>query len=157
MDSLVKLVRAKPRKHSVAAALPALVSVYRLPKAAPPILYQLLQERDARVNISHRTMPTWKEHLRFIARHPYDVWYMIRSEQEYVGAIYLTAMNEIGIGILARWRGRGYGPAAIKVLMRKHPRERFLANINPNNVKSIGMFTDMGFHIIQKTFELRTR
>ena len=153
---MVKKAHANRRSS---AALPpvALVSVYRLPTAAPPILYTLLEERDPHVNISHRRMPTWKEHTRFIVRRPYSAWYLIKSEEHYVGAIYLTALNEIGIGILARWRGRGYGPAAIKALMRKHPRERLLANINPRNKKSIRMFEDMGFRIIQQTFELRTR
>jgi RimJ/RimL family protein N-acetyltransferase len=148
--------KTRPKRRSVAPPV-QLVSVLRVPKSAPKLLYQLLEERDMHVNISHRRMPTWKEHIRFIARRPYDFWYLIKSEQYYVGAIYLTSMSEIGIGILLQWRGRGFGPAAIKALMRKHPRDRFLANINPKNVKSIGMFQDMGFHIIQQTFELRNR
>lgn len=153
---MVKKVSSAPGKRRIAPPV-ALVSVYRLPKAAPAILYELLEERDPHVNISHRGMPTWKQHIRFIARRPYDAWYVIKSGPDYVGAVYLTTMNEIGIGILARWYGRGYGPAAIRALMRKHPRERFLANINPRNAKSIGMFGDMGFRIIQQTFELRSR
>jgi RimJ/RimL family protein N-acetyltransferase len=156
MDRVVKKVSSASGRRRIAPPV-ALVSVYRLPKAAPAILYELLAERDPHVNISHRGMPTWKQHIRFIARRPYSAWYLIKSGPDYVGAVYLTAMNEIGIGILARWHGRGYGPAAIKTLMRKHPRERFLANINPRNTKSIGMFGDMGFRIIQQTFELRTR
>jgi RimJ/RimL family protein N-acetyltransferase len=155
MDRMVKMAGSTPGKRHVAPPV-ALVSVYRLPTAAPAILYELLEERDPHINISHRGMPTWKQHIRFIARRPYKAWYLIRSGPDYVGAVYLTAMNEIGIGILARWRGRGYGPAAIKALMRKHPRERFLANINPKNAKSIGMFEDMGFHMIQQTFERRS-
>ncbi len=102
-------------------------------------------------------MPTWKQHVQFIARRPYDFWYLIKSEEQYVGAVYFTAANEIGIGILARWRGRGFGPAAIKALMRRHPRGRFLANINPTNATSIDMFGKMGFRVIQQTFELRAR
>jgi RimJ/RimL family protein N-acetyltransferase len=139
------------------SARPRLVSVYRLPRSAPFVLYQLLQEREPHVNISHRKLPTWKDHLRFISRRPYNAWYLIEAAQHYVGAIYLTENGEIGIGILERWRGRGYGPAAIRLLMRKHPRERFLANINPKNAKSIRMFSDMGFHMIQQTYELRGR
>jgi RimJ/RimL family protein N-acetyltransferase len=133
-----------------------LVSVYRLPKLAPQLLYALLQEREPGVNISHRIMPTWKQHSKFISRRPYSAWYLLKSRDNYVGAIYLTAVNEIGISILARWRGCGFGPRAIRLLMQKHRRKRYAANINPHNEKSIRMFRRMGFRIIQQTYELRT-
>jgi RimJ/RimL family protein N-acetyltransferase len=133
-----------------------LVSVYRLPKLAPQLLYELLREREPRANISHRGMPSWKQHSKFITRRPYSAWYLIRSRDDYVGAIYLTAMNEIGISILARWRGSGFGPRAIRLLMRKHARKRYLANVNPRNEESIRMFQRLGFRIIQQTYELRT-
>jgi len=154
VDRLVKKIRKRPNGHTAEAPV-ELVSVYRLPKVAPELLYRLLEEREPHVNISHRGLPTWKEHLRFIGKRPYSAWYLIRSGPDHIGAIYLTALGEIGIGILADWRGRGFGPAAIRALMRKHPRNRFLANINPNNAKSIRMFSEMGFRIIQQTYELR--
>jgi RimJ/RimL family protein N-acetyltransferase len=134
-----------------------LVSVYRLPKVAPELLYRLLAEREPHMNISHHGMPTWKEHLRFIAKRPYSAWYLIKHEQDYIGAIYLTALGEIGIGVLTAARGQGVGPAAIRALMRKHPRHRFLANINPDNARSIRMFGEMGFRLIQHTYELRSK
>ncbi len=134
-----------------------LVSVYRLPKVAPELLYRLLAEREPHMNISHHGMPTWKEHLRFIAKRPYSAWYLIKHEQDYIGAIYLTALGEIGIGVLTASRGQGVGPAAIRALMLKHPRHRFLANINPDNARSIRMFGEMGFRLIQHTYELRSK
>jgi hypothetical protein len=132
------------------------VSVYRLPKLAPQLLYALLEERKPDVNISHRAMPTWKQHIAFIAGRPYTAWYLIRSQHNYVGAIYLTAMNEIGISILKRWRSLDFGPRAIQLLMRKYGRKRYLANINPRNHEWIEMFGNLGFRVIQQTFELRT-
>ena len=157
MSSLAtKARKTAPKKRAVAPSVD-LVSVYRLPKAAPEILYRLLEEREPHVNISHRGMPTWKNHVRFIAGHPYSAWYLVRSGQDYVGAIYLTALGEIGIGVLAQWRGHGFGRAAIRALMRKHPRSRFLANINPGNATSIRMFSEMDFRIIQQTYELRSK
>jgi RimJ/RimL family protein N-acetyltransferase len=132
-----------------------LVSVYRLPKRAPQLLYTLLQEREPHANISHRAMPNWKRHCKFIARRPYSAWYLIKFRNDYAGAIYLTSMNEIGIAILKRWRKRGVGPAAIHLLMRKHGRRHYLANINPRNEQSIRLFRRLGFRIIQQTYELR--
>ena len=67
MVTRARNIRRKPR---TAAPSVALVSVYRLPKTAPDLLYRLLEEREPHVNISHRGMPTWKSHLRFIAGHP---------------------------------------------------------------------------------------
>ena len=145
--------RRRARRSNIPLTL---VSVYRLPKLAPQLLYELLEEREPRVNISHRVMPSWKQHCKFIARRPYSAWYLIKSRDDYVGTIYLTALNEIGISILARWRGIGFGPRAVRLLMRKHGRKRYLANINPRNEKSIRMFQRIGFHIIQQTYELRT-
>lgn len=154
MDGLVTGVRAG-QKRGIATPPLTLISVYRLPTKAPDVLYQLLQERTPQVNISHRGLPTWKQHLRFIAGRPYAAWYLIRSGEDYVGAIYLTAMGEIGIGILDRWQGARISPAAIKALMRKHPRERFLANINPRNRAWLRMFRELKFELIQRTYELR--
>jgi hypothetical protein len=129
--------------------------VYRSPKIARRILYELLKQRNPHMNISHRVMPTWEQHRKFFARRPYSAWYLIRSGEDYVGAVYLTTLNEIGVSILKCWRGFCLGPRAIRMLMRKHPRERYLANINPRNEKSIRMFQQIGFRIIQQTYELR--
>lgn len=133
-----------------------MISVYRLPKAAPLLLYKLLEEREPHVNISHRAMPSWKQHLAFIARRPYAAWYLIKSGRDYVGAIYLTGMNEVGVFILAQFRGLGLGSSAVRLLIRKHGRGRYLANINPRNGRSAQMFRKMGFRLIQHTFGLRT-
>lgn len=133
-----------------------LVSVYRLPATAPRLLYELLLERKPEVNISHRVMPNWKQHLRFVASRPYAAWYLIRLDRDYVGAIYLTALGEIGIGIFERWQSAVIGPAAIKALMARHPRERFLANINPRNTAWLRMFRELDFKLLQRTYELRT-
>ena len=149
MDGAMRRARSRPSSLT-------LVSIYRLPKRAPRLLYTLLQERKPHANISHRTMPNWKQHCKFIARRPYPAWYLIKLRNDYVGAIYLTSMNEIGIAVLEQWRKRGVGPAALRQLMRKHGRRRYLANINPLNEESIRLFRRSGFRIIQHTYELPT-
>ncbi len=133
-----------------------LVSIYRI-RAAPTILYQLLVERMGwdNVNISHRKMPTYRRHKTFIRSRPYAHWYLIKIDNEYVGSIYLTWADEIGVFLFPESWGRGYGEAAIRELMRKHPRERFLANINPRNGTSIRLFRRLGFTLLQNTYERR--
>jgi RimJ/RimL family protein N-acetyltransferase len=131
-----------------------LVDVYEAP-AAPELLYRLMEERTPEINISHRALPDRESHLAFIASRPYDAWYLIEAEGEPVGAIYLSKAGEIGVFILADRRGHGYGRRAIAMLMERHPRERFLANINPANTRSIAFFESLGFRHIQNTYEKR--
>jgi RimJ/RimL family protein N-acetyltransferase len=131
-----------------------LVDVHASPEA-PDVLYRLLGERSPEVNISHRAMPSWEQHCAFVASKPYDAWYLIEVDGSKVGAIYLSKTNEIGIFLFRAHRGAGYGKRAVAMLMERHPRDRYLANINPENEASIAFFRDLGFHHIQNTYEKR--
>lgn len=115
------------------------------------LLYSLLAERTDAISISHRAMPCWGDHVRFIDSGPYEAWYFIGDEP--LGACYLSKQNEIGIGIFKEHQGKGYGPQAIKELMRIHGPRRYLANINPRNEPSKGMFASLGFKLCQETYE----
>ena len=131
-----------------------LLSVHNEPEA-PELLYRLLQERAPATNISHREMPSWEAHTHFIQSRPYKAWYVIQRDGSPVGSIYLSKINEIGVFILIKHQGQGFGKLAIQMLMKKHPGERFLANINPNNSRSIKFFKSFGFKHIQNTYEKR--
>ena len=131
-----------------------LVGIYTDLHAALPLLYRLLEEREPHQNISHKRMPTWREHEDFVMSVPYAAWYLC-VEDEPVGAVYLSKQREVGIGILRQFQGRGHAEAAVTELMRLHPRGRFLANINPANEASIALFRKLGFGgPIQVTLEL---
>lgn len=133
-----------------------LVDVYTVLPDATDILWALLTERTPEMNISHRHMPTLAEHQAFIASKPYQAWYVIDAgEERYIGAAYLTRQREIGIGILKRYRGMGYGRLATLMLMERHRGGRFLANIAPRNFSSQAMFQDLGFNLLQHTYELQ--
>lgn len=135
-----------------------LVDVYSVDReVASDILWMLLSERPPEANISHQQMPTLTEHLAFIEGRPYFVWYLVDvGEDRHVGAVYLTRMREIGVGILRRYRGNQYGRSAVHMLMERHP-GRFLANVAPANYESQSMFLDMGFRMISQTYERRAR
>lgn len=132
-----------------------LVDVYDVPSDV--VLYRLLEERPTFANISHRKMPTWREHKKFLESRPYDAWYLIMQSEtsmEVCGSVYLTRDAEIGIFLFEKHQGKGYASAAIQALMEKHPRDCYRANINPNNHNSIAMFELAGFTHIQNTYEL---
>ena len=126
-------------------------------------LFDLLKERDARANISHKKMPSYNSHIRFIKSKPYKVWYIIYMKldhklrydwKEKVGSIYLSKNDEIGIFISKKFQGKNIGSFALNELIEKNPRKRLLANVNPKNKKSMNFFKNHGFKLIQHTFEL---
>lgn len=117
-------------------------------------LYRELAARDPSAAISHRTMPPFWKHLRFILSKPYAVWYMIRLHGKRVGSIYLTRADEVGIFIEKDRQGQGIASQAFGLLALRHPRSRYLANIAPGNIASQAFFSRQGFEIIQYTYQL---
>ena len=116
-------------------------------------LFDLLKERDPIVNISHKKMPTYSEHVKFVKSKPYSEWYIIFKSKQKVGSIYLSKNNEIGIFVSKKFQGKNIGNFALNELIKKNPRKRFLANVNPKNKKSIQFFKNNNFKLIQHTFE----
>ena len=117
-------------------------------------LYNLLKERDSRVNISHRKMPTYSEHLKFIRSKPYTKWYIVEFGASKIASVYLTSQNEIGIFIKKTYQNKKLGGVILSQLIQKNPRERYLANVSPKNKTSENFFKSNGFKFIQKTYEL---
>lgn len=127
-------------------------------------LYEICKERaeENQVNISF-SLPSWEDHLTFVSRNPYYVWYIVRVETNDIGYVSITDRNEIGIVLLKQYRGKGFGTAAIRKLITLHqplpeiPSERkgvFIANINPKNIASKRLFEKLGFKHIQDTYQL---
>jgi RimJ/RimL family protein N-acetyltransferase len=117
-------------------------------------LYDLLKQRDPRSNISHKKMPTYQDHVKFVLSKPYSKWYVIYYKNKKSGSVYLSKQNEIGIFLKKGMAGKGIATEAVKQLMKNNPRKRYLANVNPHNIKSIKFFKKFGFNLIQYTFEL---
>ena len=129
-----------------------LLDIYSL-KEAPELLYELLLQRRPEANISHRSMPTYQAHLDFIASRPYQAWYIIEADGEFVGSVYLSKAREVGLFLFSQHQRKGYGRTVIEELLKLHP-GRLLANIAPRNVTSQEFFRDLGFVLIQVTYEL---
>lgn len=117
-------------------------------------LYTLLAQRPKEANISHKEMPTYENHKYFVDNHPYLDWLIIKDEDQIVvGSVYITKQREIGISIYKHKQGKGYARAAIDVIRAKYPGP-LLANINPQNERSIEFFNSLGFKHIQNTYQL---
>ena len=117
-------------------------------------LFELLLQRSSKENISHKKMPTYEEHIKFIMSKPYYKWYIVKKDHDNIGAVYLTQLNEIGISLVKRFDDEKTKNEVLELIMKKHPKKRYLVNINPKNKKSIRFFKKNGFKLIQHTFEL---
>lgn len=110
------------------------------------ILYKLLQERKPHQNISHKEMPSYENHQKFIRSEPYKEHWLVYNGKLPVGSIYLSKNNEIGIFIFEEFHGKGWGTKALNFVMKRHKKDNLFANIAPNNHKSINFFKRHGFH-----------
>jgi len=116
-------------------------------------LYNQLKERDPKINISHKKMPTYTEHSKFVLTKPYSKWYIIIHKNKKIGNTYLTKTNEIGIFVLKAIKIKGIGKIVLEEIIKKNPRSRYLANVSPKNNKSANFFKKNGFKLIQHTYE----
>ena len=119
-------------------------------------LYRLLDERSAEVNIHHEKMPTYEDHVKFVQSEPYHAWYVICNDDGLLGSIYITKNDELGYFILKSQQRKGIATTAIKLLMERHKKKRYLANISPNNKAGIEFARSIGFKLIQHTYEYRS-
>ena len=142
-------------------------SVYKNGPESIRALYELLRARsteaDPYVNISHRGLPPFQEHARFVRSKPYRAWYLVRVDGLTAGSVNLTKLNEVGIVLHPDYRGKGVGKVALRLLLNRHrplpaiPAHRsshWLSNINPKNERSISLFEGLGFKHIQNTYQL---
>lgn len=129
------------------------IELKKVTKSDHHFLYQILKERNPLVNISHKKMPTYKQHVQFVMSKPYSKWYVIYYEGKKVGSVYLSKQDEIGIFLKKEAQNRGIGHIVLQLIMENNPRPRYLANINPKNTKSIKFFKKNGFRLIQYTYE----
>lgn len=116
-------------------------------------LYELLKNRESDASISHKTMPSFDEHVRFVVSESYSVWYVIVVNDKKSGSVYLSKQNEIGIFLINEMKGEGLGKIILESLMKKHPRKRYLANVSPKNKQSLKFFEKNNFKLIQYTYE----
>ena len=116
-------------------------------------LYELLLQRKKIVNISHKKMPTYEEHVKFIESEPYSKWYIIQIDAKKIGSIYLTKENEIGIHFFTQYEESERFQNVIKEFFLKEPQDRFVMNVSPKNEQYIDLAKKLGFHLVQHTYE----
>jgi|TARA_B110000263_G_scaffold81993_1_gene71711 hypothetical protein len=133
------------------------ITLSPISKSDIEFLYELLNERSPKNNISHQKMPTINQHTKFIISKPYSKWYIIYFNDKKAGSVYLSRHNEIGIHIKKNMPKTIIFSSSLKILIKKNPRKQFLANISPSNICYRNLFKKFGFKIIQQTFEFKAK
>ena len=113
-------------------------------------------------NISHICLPTYKEHKKFVENNPYRFWYLILNDNKYIGVIYLTFENVIGVNTVIS--SKEIYISAIKSIINIHKpldeiksirNKFFIINVNPKNKKLIEAIKILGLSHIQNTYILK--
>lgn len=142
------------KKQSLNVVKNNLISLKSVTNQDHHFLYELLLSRDPKANISHKNMPTYSEHVKFVMSKPYSKWYVIIYKNKKIGSIYLSRQNEIGIFLKKEFHGKRFGSKALCLLIKFNPRQRYLANVSPINISSQKFFENNGFKLIQYTYEM---
>ena len=135
------------------------ISLIRVKKNEEHIrtLYKILEKRS--INISHRSLPSYADHKRFVLAHPYRFWYLISENNNFIGNTYILRSNSVGITLLNEIER--VTPVIITEIMKRHKplseiksvrTATFDFNASPNNVDYISALKKMGAKLTQVTF-----
>ena len=120
-------------------------------------LFDLLKKKT--FSISHKKLPDFEDHRKFVKNHPYRKWYLLKFNSDFIGSVYLTNTNIIGLNLLSN-DIKDY-VEVIKLIVKSHKplapinSERskyFLINANPNNLNLINALKFLKMNHIQNTY-----
>ena len=131
------------------------INLKQVAKEDTQFLYELLKNKNPNSNISHKKMPSYDEHVKFVMSKPYTNWYVIVYDKKNVGAIYLSKQDEIGISIKNDYMNEDIAKTAFKLLMELNPRKRYLANVSPKDVRLQEFLLKNEFTGLEYVYELK--
>ena len=117
-------------------------------------LYALLRERLHRVgiNISHRRLPSFDEHVRFWKSNPYRMVEIVRIGKRVAGYWCISNLGEIGIYLFEDCDTKEMSGAMLDRAIDVSGLDEFLVNVNPGNLNVIGALVERGFTVCQHTY-----
>lgn len=122
-------------------------------------LFSLLCERVHR--ISHEDLD-YNEHRGFVYSHPYRGWFLVQFEGKYIGSLYITKENTIGINVTERYVPLVVKPIVEFVVNSYKPlaaipsvrNRRFAINVPSANRLLAESLEDIGAELAQMTYYL---
>ncbi len=125
------------------------------------VLYTLLQQRTH--TISHKKLPNFEDHILFVKKNPYRIWYLIQVSEVFLGSIYILNNNCVGINVLNQeksilkksidWVSRSFKPLP-EIKSVRPP--NFYLNVNLENTNLISALTELNARPIQLTYLLNS-
>ena len=120
-------------------------------------LYKLLLDR--KTSISHKDIPSLKEHNMFVLSNPYIAWYLIYKKKKLIGSLYVQSDNSIGLNInQSEKKDISEIISFIKVNHKPLPsiksvrRGEFFINVASENFDMIKVLNELGKNEIQRSF-----
>lgn len=120
-------------------------------------LFMLLQKR--KFYISHKNMPTWEDHEKFVKSKPYFKWFIILEDKIKIGSLYINHDNSIGLSLIEEKKLLIRN--IISIIENKfEPQQaikssrpgKFFYNVNPNDEIFIKALKENGYQISQISF-----
>ena len=124
------------------------------------LLYVLLSKR--KYNISHKKLPSFLEHKKFVINSPYRVWYLIKNVNSFIGSTYISKENIIAINAFEI--DNDHYVKILKTLLNNHEplkpiksvrNSNFIINVNPNNKVLLECMNRIGMEQIQTSFLIK--
>ena len=110
-------------------------------------------------SISHKNLPTEKDHKEFVSNNPYLAWYLMYEDSNLLGSVYINLDNSIGINLNHPKVDEVL--EAIKYIQENHlplphikslRREDFFINIATNDLTMIQILKKLNKQVIQYSY-----
>ena len=127
------------------------------------LLFEVFQQRKDNERISSDPQLVFDDHIKFVEDHPYRYWFLVKTEDRYIGSVNISYENSLGIHLFAKYENF-VGQLIHKICKTIKPLPKlasvrsgdFIINISPKNIKLEQELEKLGAQCIQKTFELLT-
>jgi len=71
--------------------------------------------------------------------------YIIVMNKERAGFVHITKNGEIGYYLKSNYQNKGIAVNAVNDMLKLHPKERYFATVNINNIRSNNLVKKLGF------------
>jgi len=114
-----------------------------------PFIYDLVVDfLKTDLSVTFLTMPSIEDFFKNKIKR-----YIIANEDNSLGFVQILENNEVGYFLDKKFRKKGIGMEAVKLLMELNPRKRFFATVHDKNEPSRKLIQNLGFKPKATIFE----
>ncbi|MBT6536259.1 MAG: hypothetical protein HOK98_08740 [Rhodospirillaceae bacterium] len=125
------------------------------------VLFEILGKRRGHHRISHGAAPGFEAHRDFVHTHPYRHWFLVSYDGEFIGTIYLTKENVLGVFVDDTQLAH-LGRVIVYVIQAFDPlpaipsirNAKYTINLSPENTAYAGVIEELGGRLIQQSYVL---